>query len=79
MSFSRNDPNVNQYDGIEVLVFEAGVLRILRKQRSLTVKKLAEISGVAERYIYMLEHGKKDNPTLHVLRQLGKALGVAFI
>ena len=64
---------------LETIEYDAATLRQLRKTRKLTVKKLAEVSGVAERYIYMLEHGEKTNPTLQVLRQLGKVLGVAFI
>lgn len=63
----------------ETVEFDSSTLRRLRKQHRLTIKKLAEVSGVAERYIYMLEHGEKTNPTLQVLRQLGKVLGVAFI
>ena len=62
----------------EMMEFNAQALRELRRQRKLTIKKLAEVSGVAERYIYMLEHGDKSNPTLQVLRQLGKVLGIAF-
>lgn len=62
----------------EMVEFSAEALRHWRRQRGLTVKKLAEVSGVAERYIYMLEHGEKHNPTLTMLRQLGKVLGIAF-
>lgn len=62
----------------EIVEFSAEALRHLRRERKLTIKKLAEVSGVAERYIYMLEHGEKTNPTLHVLRQIGKVLGIAF-
>ena len=62
----------------EMVEFSAEALRHWRRQRGLTVKKLAEVSGVAERYIYMLEHGEKNNPTLTMLRQLGKVLGIAF-
>lgn len=62
----------------EMVEFSGETLRELRKQRKLTIKKLAEVSGVAERYVYMLEHGEKTNPTLQVLRQLGKVLGIAF-
>jgi len=64
---------------LETVEFSQDTLRQLRKQQKLTIKKLAEVSGVAERYLYMLEHGEKTNPTLQVLRQLGKSLGVAFI
>ncbi|HEY9839888.1 MAG: helix-turn-helix domain-containing protein [Candidatus Sericytochromatia bacterium] len=62
----------------EMVEFSAEALRHWRQQRKLTIKKLAEVSGVAERYIYMLEHADKVNPTLQVLRQLGKVLGIAF-
>ena len=64
---------------LKTMEYSGPTLRELRKQRNLTIKKMAEVSGVAERYIYMLEHEEKTNPTLQVLRQLGKVLGVAFI
>lgn len=63
---------------LEMVEFSAEALRQHRKKRRFTIKKLAEVSGVAERYIYMLEHGEKNNPTLNVLRQIGKVLGIAF-
>ena len=67
-----------KYTMLEMVEYSAQALRQHRKDRRLTIKKLAEVSGVAERYIYMLEHGEKNNPTLNVLRQLGKVLGIAF-
>ena len=62
----------------ETVEFSSNNLRGYRKARKLTIKKLAQDSGVAERYIYMLEHGEKKNPTLNILRNLGKTLNILF-
>lgn len=62
----------------ETVEFSSSNLRVYRKARKLTIKKLAQDSGVAERYIYMLEHGDKKNPTLNILRHLGRTLNILF-
>lgn len=49
-------------------------LRKIRKQERLTMKALAELSGVTESMIGMIETGKR-NPSYEVLLRLSEALG----
>ena len=49
-------------------------LRKIRKQERLTMKALAELSGVTESMIGMIETGKR-NPSFEVLLRLSEALG----
>lgn len=50
-------------------------LREIRKQKGLTQKELAKLSGVSVAYISMLELQKRS-PTVFVLVNLARALGV---
>jgi transcriptional regulator with XRE-family HTH domain len=43
----------------------------------LTRPELAKKAGVTEFYIFQLETGLRENPSLPVLRRLAKALGVS--
>jgi transcriptional regulator with XRE-family HTH domain len=38
--------------------------------------ELAEKAGVTDAYIAMLETGKRENPSLTILKRLARALGV---
>lgn len=58
--------------------FSGENLRRYRKKNNLTVKQLSEMSGVAERYIYLLEHCERDNPTVKTLRKLSGCLFLSF-
>lgn len=49
-------------------------LRKIRKRERLTMKALAELSGVTESMIGMIETGKR-NPSYEVLLRLSEALG----
>jgi len=51
-------------------------LRTWRRERGLTRPELAKKAGVTEFYIFQLETGLQENPSLPVLRRLAKALGV---
>jgi transcriptional regulator with XRE-family HTH domain len=51
-------------------------LKTLREQRGLSQAVLAERVKVTQPYITMLESGAFDNPSLHVLKKLAKALKV---
>jgi transcriptional regulator with XRE-family HTH domain len=50
-------------------------LKALRKDKGLTVAKLAEISGVSQPYIWQLESKMKLNPSSDMLQKLATALG----
>ena len=51
-------------------------VRRLREAAGLSLRTLEELSGVAYRVIFALEHGERD-PRLGTLRRLARALGVS--
>ncbi|MBT9152210.1 MAG: putative HTH-type transcriptional regulator [Firmicutes bacterium] len=51
------------------------VLQTVRKVKNMTVGELAEQVGVSDKYIYMLEQGKKA-PSLDMAHKIARALGV---
>lgn len=53
-------------------------IKELREAKNLSQKKLAEIAGVSQPTIYNLEHGKADNITLSIGKNIAKALEVSF-
>jgi transcriptional regulator with XRE-family HTH domain len=52
------------------------VLKALREDRGWTMAELAKKADVTDAYIAQLETGKRDNPSLDVLKRLARALGV---
>lgn len=53
-------------------------LKELRKSKSLSTHKLAELSGVSQSYISHVENGRKSNvPSTEILKKLARALGVS--
>jgi transcriptional regulator with XRE-family HTH domain len=52
------------------------VLRELRVAKEWTQEDLARKAKVTRSYIALLETGEKTNPSLAILKRLGKALGV---
>lgn len=56
------------------------MLRIteIRKARGLSVYALAKRSGVTQSYLWRLEHGDRDNPSIAVLQKIADALGVGI-
>ena len=52
------------------------MIKALRKGRKLTQDQLAARIGVTKPYVSQLESGSRKNPSLPVLRRLGKALKV---
>ncbi len=54
----------------------AGTLKRLREARGLTQVEVAEKAKVTQSYYAELEGGQKHNPSLAVLKGLGKALRV---
>lgn len=51
-------------------------LRALRKQKGLTLDKLAEIANVSKSYLWELENRESQRPSAEKLTALGDALGV---
>jgi len=47
-----------------------------RESRNMTQRALAAKVGVTPGYLALLELGKRENPSLDVLKRLAKALGV---
>lgn len=45
-----------------------------RKEKGLTLKELAEISGVSSGYLCHLEKGSRDNPSTDVMEKIAISL-----
>lgn len=54
-------------------------LRALRKSKSLTTRKVADLSGVSQSFISNLENGNRGLPSPEILQKLSTALGVNYI
>lgn len=52
-------------------------LHELRKQRGLTLEKLAELAGLSKSYLWELENRESQRPSAEKLTALADALGVA--
>ena len=52
------------------------VLKEIRTKKGWSQRELAEKAETTGAYIAMLETGRKQNPSLAVLKRLAKALGV---
>lgn len=52
-------------------------LRELRKEKKLTLEKLAEMAGMSKSYLWELENRESQRPSAEKLTQLADALGVA--
>jgi transcriptional regulator with XRE-family HTH domain len=52
------------------------MIRKHREAKGMTQEQVAQKAGVTKQYITMLEAGKRESPSLPVLRRLAKALGV---
>lgn len=50
-------------------------LKECREEKGMTLKKLAEESGVSAGYLCHLEKGKRDNPSIEVMENIAKVLG----
>jgi tetratricopeptide (TPR) repeat protein/DNA-binding XRE family transcriptional regulator len=50
-----------------------------RSRRGLSLERLASRAGISKTYLWGLEHGKHDNPSIDVLDRLASALGVDLI
>lgn len=45
-------------------------IRILRNQRGITLKKMAEDLGISAAYLSAMEHGKRPRPRPNLVRQI---------
>lgn len=53
-------------------------LKRYRKQKGLTIRELAERSGVSTAYISQLEHGNRGIPSPEVLNKLSEGLNMSY-
>jgi len=51
-------------------------LKKIREQKGLTIEKLAELSNISAGYLCHLENGSRKNPSIAVMKNIAKALGV---
>lgn len=51
-------------------------LKVLRIQNGITQKQLAGSVGISQPYLSELERGRKDNPSVALLKRLASVLGV---
>lgn len=49
-------------------------IKIIRKEKGMTLHKLANLAGISSGYLCHLENGSRDNPSLEVMRNIAKAL-----
>lgn len=52
-------------------------LKELRKEKELTLEKLAEMAGMSKSYLWELENRESQRPSAEKLTQLADVLGVA--
>lgn len=53
-------------------------IRLRRKSLGMSLRELAEASGVSKANLSRLENGYNENPTLDSLRRIGKVLGMTL-
>jgi len=51
-------------------------IKVIRKSKKITQRKLSKQSGISISYIQQLEYGTKENPSLEKLKLIAKVLGV---
>ena len=49
-------------------------IKIIRKQKEITVAELAKSAGISAGYLCHLEKGTRNNPSLEVMEKIAKAL-----
>lgn len=54
-------------------------LKKFRKSKNLTIRELAELSGVSMGYICHLEKGTRKNPSRDIMEKIAKVLGEPII
>ncbi|MED3824345.1 helix-turn-helix transcriptional regulator [Priestia flexa] len=53
-------------------------LKTKREEKNLSMNKLGELAGITAMYISQLESGKRDKPSIEVLKKLSKSLDVPY-
>lgn len=56
----------------------AGWLKEKRKEKKMTLKELADLSGTSASYIQRLENGKRKVPSLAIVQSISEGLGVPY-
>ena len=56
----------------------AKVLKMLRVSNDLTIKELAEKTGISASYISDLENGRKKEPSIEIIQKYSEALNVSI-
>lgn len=49
-------------------------LKIIRKNKNLTIRELSEMAGVSMGYICHLENGSRKNPSKEIMEKIADAL-----
>lgn len=49
-------------------------IKIIRKEKGMTLYKLSDLSGISSGYLCHLENGTRNNPSLEVMQNIAKAL-----
>lgn len=49
-------------------------IKILRKQKGITLEELSRLAGISAGYLCHLEKGSRNNPSLEVMERISKAL-----
>lgn len=53
-------------------------LRSLRNRKGLTMRQLEDLSGISRSYISQIENGKRDIPSLDVIKSIHEHLDVTY-
>lgn len=51
-------------------------LKKIREQKGFTIEKLAGLANISAGYLCRLENGSRNNPSILVMKNIAKALGV---
>lgn len=49
-------------------------IKILRKEKEITLKMLSKLTGISAGYLCHLENGSRCNPSMDVINKISKAL-----
>ena len=54
-------------------------LKFLRKEKGLTITKLAELTGLSAGYICHLENGSRTNPSIETMEKIASVLNKSIL
>lgn len=54
-------------------------IKYFRKQKNISLKELAKKTNISYSYLYLLEKGKRKNPSLKTIRKIANALNIKLI